>query len=172
MGDNVKDVYLVEALWAEDDICADPEIIVCSDTDSAQEAVLELMARELHCCARASGELADAVQRGDFHLAFSLWQAEELNPELDITEMQVRISNAEQSREADKHRLICLAKDLGIEPVELDDDVHDNAHADGSDKNNAGIDEQVRFLVAQLGVEEVERIIRSKRAMFDIKEIT
>ncbi|MFE0373363.1 hypothetical protein [Streptomyces tendae] len=82
-------------------------------------------------------------------------------------------------------RLLALAHSLGIDPIDLDEAVHDaasqyasdasNSADDGTDTdelhdeagrqaaddvNNEGLDKQVAYLVAEYGHEETERIIR------------
>ncbi|WP_331738674.1 hypothetical protein [Embleya sp. NBC_00896] len=91
-------------------------------------------------------------------------------------------------REAqDAHHLLLLARTLGVDPVDLDDAVHDAAahyaseecNASGAvdddgaadavydavghaaaDVDNAGLDRQVPYLVSQYGAARAERIIR------------
>ncbi|WP_331746283.1 hypothetical protein OG923_33020 (plasmid) [Streptomyces halstedii] len=89
---------------------------------------------------------------------------------------------------AHAHRLRALAHSLGIDPVDLDEAVHDaasqyasaayNSGEDdgGGDRlhdeagnqaaaiNNGGLDQQVDYLVVQAGPEETERTIREAAA--------
>ncbi|MFJ4700499.1 hypothetical protein ACIP5N_22030 [Streptomyces sp. NPDC088768] len=82
------------------------------------------------------------------------------------------------------HRLRALAHSLGVDPVDLDEAVHDAAsqyasaaYNSGEDDdegdglhdeaghqaatvNNGGLDRQVDYLVVQAGPEKTERIIR------------
>ena len=59
-------------------------------------------------------------------------------------------------------QLTQLAISLGLDDGGLDDVVHDAASRIGSDANNAGIEAQVRFLVAQYDEHEAEQAIREK----------
>ncbi|MFE7485134.1 hypothetical protein [Streptomyces sp. NPDC057552] len=89
---------------------------------------------------------------------------------------------------AHAHRLLALAHSLGVDPVGLDEAVHDAAseyasaaYNSGEDDdegdrlhdeagnqaaaiNNGGLDQQMAYLVVQAGPEKTERIIREAAA--------
>ncbi|MGA2616491.1 MAG: hypothetical protein ABSF26_02705 [Thermoguttaceae bacterium] len=62
-------------------------------------------------------------------------------------------------RHGDFARLVEKAKTLGIVSEDLDDAVHDAASVPASEINNGSLDEQIAFLVEQLGPEETAQII-------------
>jgi hypothetical protein len=62
-----------------------------------------------------------------------------------------------QPAEAVVQRLVDKAEAAGLQPGDLDDLVHDLASGVASDTNNGGLDEQFRYLVEALGVEDAER---------------
>lgn len=64
----------------------------------------------------------------------------------------------ERRRQHDR-RLIRKAEDLKIEPEQLDEAVHEAAAAAVAAINNAGIEDQVTYLIEQFGVEETEKIL-------------
>jgi len=56
--------------------------------------------------------------------------------------------------------LVLLAEELGVQAADLDDYVHEAAANMAAGINNDGLDEQVRYLVAELGDEAVEDFLR------------
>lgn len=56
-------------------------------------------------------------------------------------------------------RLIRKAEELGIEPDLLDEAVHDAADSAAASINNAGVEDQITYLVEQFGAEAVEEIL-------------
>ena len=64
----------------------------------------------------------------------------------------------ERRRQHDR-RLIRKAVELGVEPEQLDEAVHDAAAAAAASINNAGVEDQVTYLIEQFGVEETEKIL-------------
>lgn len=65
---------------------------------------------------------------------------------------------------AEVPRLIARATELGVEPDDLDDAVHDAASGRASSVNNGGLDEQIAFLVEQNGVAQTEQILTAVAA--------
>lgn len=53
-----------------------------------------------------------------------------------------------------------LAQDLGLKSDDLDETVHDLVSKQASSINNGGLDEQVEFLVGEVGEKEAEKILR------------
>ena len=64
----------------------------------------------------------------------------------------------ERQRQHDR-RLIRKAIELGIEPEQFDEAVHEAASSAASGINNGGLEDQIVYLVEQLGPEETEKII-------------
>ena len=58
--------------------------------------------------------------------------------------------------------LIEQALNEGIAPEDLDEDVHEAAASMAANINNAGLDEQISFLVERRGEQEVERLIAER----------
>jgi len=54
-------------------------------------------------------------------------------------------------------RLVDKADAAGLEPEDLDEIVHDLAASIAADVNNGGLDEQIRYLVDGMGVQQTER---------------
>ena len=53
-------------------------------------------------------------------------------------------------------RLVGKAEDLGVQPEDLDDVVHDTADSLAASIDNSGLDDQIAWLVDQLGIGDVE----------------
>ena len=71
---------------------------------------------------------------------------------------------AEQRNAFERHlqhdrRLIGKAAELGIEPEQLDEAVHEAASAAAASINNAGVDDQIVYLIEHCGAEETEKIL-------------
>lgn len=49
-----------------------------------------------------------------------------------------------------------------VDPADLDDDVSDAADSIASGVNNSGLDEQIKFLVEQIGAAETEKLLKSR----------
>ena len=58
-------------------------------------------------------------------------------------------------------RLVDTANKLGLQPEDLDEAVHDAAGSLAASIDNAGLDEQVSWLVDQLGIGDVETCIKT-----------
>jgi hypothetical protein len=56
-------------------------------------------------------------------------------------------------------RLVEKASAAGLEPEDMDETVHELASSIAADINNGGLDEQVRYLVEEMGAEHTERQI-------------
>lgn len=56
-------------------------------------------------------------------------------------------------------RLVRKAEDSGVQSEDLDDVVHDTADSRAASIDNAGLDEQIAWLVEQLGIGDVETYI-------------
>ena len=54
-------------------------------------------------------------------------------------------------------RLVDKADAAGLEPEDLDEIVHEFAASIAADVNNGGLDDQVRYLVDGMGVQQTER---------------
>jgi len=54
-------------------------------------------------------------------------------------------------------RLVDKADAAGLEPEDLDEIVHEFAASIAADVNNGGLDEQIRYLVDGMGVQQTER---------------
>lgn len=50
----------------------------------------------------------------------------------------------------------------GVQPLDLDDVVHDVASREASDTNNLGINAQVNYLITHLGFEQACRVIQDE----------
>ena len=83
------------------------------------------------------------------------------------TRLRTAISNAPVAREqevpeaaaADDQidRLVDKADAAGLEPEDLDEIVHEFAASIAADVNNGGLDDQIRYLVDGMGVQQTER---------------
>jgi hypothetical protein len=62
------------------------------------------------------------------------------------------------------HRLLVLADELAPDPDTVDDIVHDVASSTASAINNAGLHEQVRYLLDELGETVTEQVLRAAAA--------
>jgi len=60
--------------------------------------------------------------------------------------------------------LVQLAEQNGLKDDALDEVVHDAASEHAASVNNAGIAEQIEYLVAELGPDETERILNGLAA--------
>ncbi len=60
-----------------------------------------------------------------------------------------------------RKKLIEEAEARGLQPEQLDELVHEAAAANAARINNGGLDEQIEYLVEELGLEEVERLLAS-----------
>jgi hypothetical protein len=67
-------------------------------------------------------------------------------------------------RRTEAARLIQEAGKLGVQPEDLDDAVHDAANVPASEINNGGLDNQIPFLVEELGTEETQRLLEEVAA--------
>jgi hypothetical protein len=56
-------------------------------------------------------------------------------------------------------RLVRKAEDLGVQPEDLDDVVHDTADSLAASIDNSGLDDQIAWLVDQLGIGDAETYI-------------
>ena len=56
-------------------------------------------------------------------------------------------------------RLIGKAAEMGIEPEQLDEAVHEAASAATTSINNAGVGDQIVYLIEHCGAEETEKIL-------------
>jgi hypothetical protein len=74
----------------------------------------------------------------------------------DFVEEQRKVFNRRQQHDL---RLIRKAEELGIEPDLLDEAVHDAADSAAASINNAGVEDQITYLVEQFGAEAVEEIL-------------
>lgn len=64
--------------------------------------------------------------------------------------------------------LIDQCERAGLNPVWLDDLVHDTASQIASSANNGGLEDQITFLVSQLGEEDTEREVQGILADFSL----
>ena len=86
-----------------------------------------------------------------------------------VTADNIRWSNSyefveEQRNAFERHlqhdrRLIGKAAELGIEPEQLDEAVHEAASAAAASINNAGVDDQIVYLIEHCGAKETEKIL-------------
>jgi hypothetical protein len=86
-----------------------------------------------------------------------------------ITADDIRWNNSydfveEQRKAFERHqrhdrRLVQKAEELGITPEQLDEAVHEAAAAAVASINNAGVEDQIAYLVEQFGPEETEKIL-------------
>jgi len=86
-----------------------------------------------------------------------------------VTTDNIRWNNAydfvEEQRSAFERRrqhdclLIRKAAELGIEPERLDESVHEAASAATASINNAGVGDQIAYLIEHFGAEETEKIL-------------
>lgn len=60
-------------------------------------------------------------------------------------------------------KLIDEARKLGVKTEDLDEVVHDVASELASSANSGGLEEQLRFLVENLGLDDVRRILHGWR---------
>ena len=67
-------------------------------------------------------------------------------------------------------RLIRKAEELGIEPDLLDDAVHDAADSAAASINNAGVEDQITYLIDQFGPEEAGQILDGTQDADEAKE--
>ena len=66
------------------------------------------------------------------------------------------------------NRLIRRAKACGLQPEQLDEVVHETASSVAASLNNAGLDEQIAYLVKEFGPEETERMIDEAAGLHDV----
>ncbi len=74
----------------------------------------------------------------------------------DFVEQQ---RSAFERRRQHNGRLMLKAKKLGISPEQLDEAVHEAVSSAASAINSGGLDDQIAYLVEQLGPEETEKMI-------------
>jgi len=82
------------------------------------------------------------------------------------TRLRTIISKAPAARESEVpeatsddqiERLVDKADAAGLEPEDLDEIVHEFAASIAADVNNGGLDDQIRYLVDGMGVQQTER---------------
>ena len=64
---------------------------------------------------------------------------------------------ADDELDAVVERLANKADSAGLEPVDLDEMVHEMASGFGTDINNGGLEDQVRYLVEEIGAQHTEQ---------------
>ncbi len=92
------------------------------------------------------------------------------NCDLDM-ELQPEGQAERQDRRADVARLVAKAEDANLAAEDLDDAVHELAASIAADTNNGGLDEQIGYLVGEIGVEgtekQLDRLIEEKAERAD-----
>lgn len=77
----------------------------------------------------------------------------------------------QQDHQAAVEQLVAKAEAAGLEPEYLDDAVHELAASIAADTNNGGLDDQIGYLVAEMGVEgtekQLDRLIEEKAERAD-----
>jgi hypothetical protein len=90
-------------------------------------------------------------------------------------ELQPEDRAQEQDRRAAVERLVAKAEDAGLVPEDLDDSVHELAASIAADTNNGGLDAQIGYLVAEMGVEgtekQLDRLIEEKAERADDDDV-
>lgn len=114
-------------------------------------------ADDLECLVRTAAEAVcgttddlSSRQRTLAARAYALLQAENDDPEPEPS------ISPEQ-------RLLALASELGVDPLDLDDAVHDLHSTPASQINNGGLPAQISYLLDQLGEAEVADLLRNAR---------
>lgn len=74
-------------------------------------------------------------------------------------------------RKADVERLAAKAEAAGLMPEDVDNVVHELAASIAADTNNGGLDDQIGYLVAEMGIEgtekQLDRLIEEKAERAD-----
>lgn len=115
-------------------------------------------ADELDCLVRTAG-LAVCGHREDL----SPRQLELAARAYALIHHEDDIPAAELSPSAEE-RLLDRAEELDLDPLDLDDHVHDLHSLTASQINNDGLGTQIAYLIGQLGEAEVEAVIRAAAA--------
>lgn len=68
-------------------------------------------------------------------------------------------THGDQQRRQNIERLVTRAKELGLQPKDLDGLVHDAFSAPASEINNGGLEQQIAFLVDKHGAADADRMI-------------
>jgi hypothetical protein len=86
-------------------------------------------------------------------------------------ELQPEGQTERQDRKADVERLVAKAEAANLVPEDLDESVHELAASIAADTNNGGLDDQIGYLVAEMGVQgtekQLDRLIEEKAGRAD-----
>jgi len=85
--------------------------------------------------------------------------AEHGKPKCGVCGCRMELQPEADDLDAVVERLSDKADSAGLQPEDLDDMVHDLASSIASDTNNGGVDEQVKYLVKEMGAQGTERQI-------------
>ena len=83
------------------------------------------------------------------------WLAEHDGPVCEHCDCDMDLQPAASDDQIE--RLVDKADAAGLEPEDLDEIVHEFAASVAADVNNAGLDDQIRYLVDGMGVQQTER---------------
>jgi hypothetical protein len=84
------------------------------------------------------------------------WLAEHGGPVCEHCDSDMELQAAADDR---IQRLVGKAEAAGLEPEDVDELVHELAASIAADINNGGLDDQIRYLVDEMGVEQTEKQI-------------
>ncbi len=110
------------------------------------------------CWSLTYANTCSKLRFGEFGGGAAFVTADEIrwNDCYDFVENQRKLFERRQQHDL---RLIRKAKELGLSPEQLDESVHDAADAAAASINNAGVEDQVTYLIDQFGPEETETIL-------------
>jgi hypothetical protein len=111
-----------------------------------------------HCWSLTYANTCSKARVGEFGGGAVFVTADEIrfNDCYDFVEEQRKVFERSQQHDL---RLIRKAEELGIEPELLDEAVHDAADSAAASINNAGVDDQITYLIEQCGPEETEELL-------------
>jgi len=104
-----------------------------------------------------ANERNTASEAVEYDIASDGGQFEPLgNDEIDALCEQLNV-RATATSEEQMARLLEKADAAGLEPEDLDEIVHEFAASIAADVNNGGLDDQIRYLIDGMGVQQTER---------------
>jgi len=111
------------------------------------------------CWALTYATTCSKLRVGEFGGGAVFVTAEEIKWQIAYDFVEDQRKAFEHGRRQHNGRLILKAQKLGIEPEQLDEAVHEAVSSAASAINNGGLEEQIAYLVEQLGPEETEKLI-------------
>jgi hypothetical protein len=85
------------------------------------------------------------------------WLAEQGGPVCQKCDCDMELEPESEGNKADVERLVDKVSAAGLNPEDLDELVHELVSSVAADVNNGGLDEQVAYLVKEMGVQHTER---------------